>query len=128
MNSQLDERFSLVRASLSSGDLMISNRVGVEREIEAFFAISQVCNIPVQIVHVKVGDKDSLPVSVKGKTSIKFVGEAPMVSVEPDRNKNMKMLFTGPSAIEVIYNSERPQAHGKNRGAHGNKKIYLVEK
>ncbi|KKU33393.1 hypothetical protein A3K29_05390 [Candidatus Collierbacteria bacterium RIFOXYB2_FULL_46_14] len=128
MIKQLDDRYSLERAKLSSGELSLSTKTGLAGEMEAFIGIaSSFCKVPLEVVHVKRGVQGSLPVSRIGKTNIRYVGQAPAILVEPDANGNLKMIFTGEAVIEVIYNSEKVGAHGRNRGAHGQKKIYVVE-
>lgn len=96
-------------------------------ESEAFVTRAAVCKMPVEIVHLKCGQIDFLPLSARGKTNVRYVGESPLVSVEPDKNGNMKMVFSGVGVVEVIYNSETLGSQGKNRGSHGKKKIYIVE-
>ena len=97
-----------------------------EREIEAFVAVTSTCRVPVEVLHVRSGDADSLPISALGKTSVKYVGATPMISVEPDANGNLEMLFTGTGAVEILYNSKKMGSRGMNGRPQGKKKIYIV--
>src|SRR3989344_4561305 len=114
MNRQLDDHFVLRRARLSTGELNFSKKTGSEREIEAFVAVTSTCRVPVEVLHVRSGDADSLPISALGKTSVKYVGATPMISVEPDANGNLEMLFTGTGAVEILYNSKKMGSRGMN--------------
>lgn len=128
MFTTLEGRFNLERVKLTAGELSLTSKSGLPGEIEAFVGIaSTLCKIPIEVVHVKRGGQDSLPVSMIGKTNIRYVGRAPAILVEPDVNGNLKMIFTGEGVVEVIFNSEKVGARGRNRGAHGQKKIYIVE-
>lgn len=127
MDKQLSKSFDLERKVLSSGELQLSELSGVAGEVEAFKLWSSFQSIPFEIVEIKAGEMDYLPCSVYGQTQVRYVGEEPMISLEPDQNGNLKMLFTGVGAVEVIFNSIKVKAHGRNRGAHGRKKIYIVK-
>ncbi|HCQ31266.1 TPA: hypothetical protein DIU27_02710 [Candidatus Collierbacteria bacterium] len=128
MIKPLDDRYSLKRVKLSSGELSLSTKPGLAGEMEAFIVTaSYFCKVPLEIVRVKRGVQGSLPVSSVGKTNIRYVGQTPAILVEPDVNGNLKMIFAGEGVVEVIFNSEKVRAHGRNRGAHGQKKIYIVE-
>jgi len=125
---QLDDCFNLERVKLTAGELSLTSKLGLLGEMEAFVGIaSSFCQVPLEIVHIKRGAQKSLPVSKIGKTNIRYVGTAPAILVEPDVYGNLKMIFTGEGVVEVIFNTERVGAHGRNRGAHGQKKIYVVE-
>lgn len=128
MNSQLVEHYKTERVTLTPGELSLSSSDGIQREVEAFLALSiNLSKVPLEVIHLRVGNDDSLPVSVKGKTLVRYVGTAPAISVEPDQHGNLQMTFMGPSVVEVIFNSEKKQSRGKNRGAHGQKKIYVIQ-
>lgn len=124
---RLLEYFDIERVKLSRGELEFSEKKGVFAEIETFVSLECLANVPHEIVHLKRGDTDALPASVYGKSHIRYVGMCPMISVEPDQNGNIEMRFVGPCAVSVIFNSEKVGSAGKNRGAHGRKKIYVVE-
>jgi len=125
---EFDDCFNLERVKLTAGELSLTSKPGLPGEMEAFVGIaSSFCQVPLEIVHIKSGAQESLPVSKIGKTNIRYVGTAPAILVEPDVHGNLKMIFTGEGVVEVIFNSEKVRAHGRNRGAHGQKKIYIVK-
>jgi len=127
MGSPLDS-YDLEKVNLTLGERKLSERPGVEGEIMAFIGLSSVAKMGMRTKIVKIGDTEPLPLSSKGKTRVRFVGEAPKVSTAPGRYGNLLMQFTGPGAVEVIFNSEKVGARGKNRGPHAQKLIYITRK
>lgn len=128
MSRQLSDLFDIQRARIAAGDMSLSDKTGVSGEMEVFLGLaSSVCDVPMEVVHVRRGERDALPRSSIGRTTVRYVGKAPTVSVEPDANGNLEMTFEAPAVIEVIFNSDKPGARGRNRGSHGRKKIYVVD-
>jgi len=105
----------------------VSRKAGKSNlEMDAFLARAVACKIPVEIVNLNPGDLVSLPESVFGKTTINYTGNAPLAAREYDQYGNVQIFSRANSAFEVIFNSEKVGAVGRNRGAHGKKIIYLV--
>lgn len=95
-------------------------------EIDALVARAVAGKIPVKVVHLKPGELASLPVSVSGKTTVNYVGNVPYAALEHDQFGNLQMYVPANSALEVVFNSQRLGAVGRNKGFHGKKIIYLV--
>ncbi len=95
-------------------------------DTEVFFAKAVACGFECEVVHAKPGNKISLPKSEFGKTSINYAGNAPELVIEPDRFGNLQLKIAAGSVVEIIFNREQPGAHGKNRGAHGKKIVYIA--
>ena len=126
MYTQFDDQFSLHRVKLSAGVLSLSRKQGLQGEMEALLGDASSCKIPLEVVHVNKGGHGSLPVSKIGKTSVRYVGATPAISAERDTNGNPVMIFMGEGVVVVTYNSEKIRAAGRNRGAHGKRKIYII--
>ncbi len=122
-----DNRYKFKEFIPSSVELLFvsrSSKRSCPLDIDAFIARAVTSNIPVEIVNIKPGELVSLPVSELGKTSVSYVGN-PSVA-EKDKYGNLQMRMPQASAVEVIFNSEKIGAVGKNQGAHGKKIIYIV--
>ncbi len=95
-------------------------------EIDALVARAMAGKIPVEVVHLKPGELASLPVSVRGKTTVNYVGNVPYAALELDQYENLQLCMPNDCALEVVFNSIKMSAVGRNRGAHGKKIIYVV--
>lgn len=123
--------YEVRRVTLSTAQRTFSQQIDTERkgvlgEIDAFLALAQIAKVPLELIHHRPGENDSMPLSLHGKTVISYVGETPLVQVEPDRNGNLRLIFAGRGAVEVIFNSKS----GSNffyRRPQTKKKIYIVE-
>ncbi len=129
MIQDLIERYVLHRKTLSPAQLTLADqirpgRVGVLREMDAFLALAETGKVPLELIHRQPGDNDSIPLSEHGKTVISYVGETPLVQVEPDRNGNLQLTFAGRGAVEVAFSS---QSKAFGRRPQTKKKIYIIE-
>lgn len=124
-----DERYKFSRFVANPGEMKFvtrNKRKYRSWEIDALVARAMAGKIPVEVVRLKPGELASLPVSVYGKTTVSYVGNVPYAALEHDQYGNIQMCIPSDCALEVVFNSEKVGAVGRNRGAHGKKIIYLV--
>jgi hypothetical protein len=126
----INDRYEFVRGIPSRGDVMIaldSIHLDAEKPVdtEVFLAKAVACKIELKIEHKSAGDLASLPLSVLGKTTVNYAGNAPMVVLEPDKFGNLQVRLAAGSVLEVVFNRELPGSHGRNRGAQGKKIVYI---
>lgn len=93
-------------------------------DVDAFMARAVTGKIPIEVINLKDGGLASLPVSVYGKTTVVTFGILEAAGLDQFGNLQIRMRIS--SAAEVIFNSEKVGAAGKNKGAHGKKIIYVV--
>lgn len=94
--------------------------------LDDFYARSVTAKIPVEVVGLNPGDLVSIPVSVDGKTVVNYAGKAPRVDPRTDKFSNIQVCVSAESVLEVIFNSEKVGAVGRNRGPHPKKIVYTV--
>lgn len=119
----VDDKYKWERYVLQRGDReLLARQTNEEDEVQIFFVYATTSpHVPMEILYLNTGELASLPKSHLGKTTVRYAGTAPMAVVEPDQFGNLQVAMTKKSALEVIYNVEKPNG----QGTEGKKKIYL---